>query len=192
MTAVEKLFVNRTARGRVLAERAMKLLGRVDYKAGWTYLDVGCGVGFAAKSIASATDLDVTGVDLDPRQIEAAKAGASRQNLHFKVMDATTLDFRDGEFDIVATSMATHHIPGWERALGEMARVVRPGGYLIYTDLAFPPWLAKIGRRILPFVGLPSEPVVNSVAASSGLAPVYEARSTLRLHAIWRKPVPAG
>ena len=54
--------------------------------------------------------------------------------------------FHDAEFHIVASSMATHHIPGWERAFSEMVRVLRPGGYLIDADFMFPSWLASAGR----------------------------------------------
>jgi ubiquinone/menaquinone biosynthesis C-methylase UbiE len=34
---------------------------------------------------------------------------------HFEVMDATKLQFPDAQFDIVASSMVTHHLPLWER-----------------------------------------------------------------------------
>jgi ubiquinone/menaquinone biosynthesis C-methylase UbiE len=61
-------------------------------------------------------------------------------------MDATRLRFHDAEFHIVASSVATHHIPGWERAFSEMVRVLRPGGFLIYADFMFPSWLNSAGR----------------------------------------------
>jgi len=187
MTALEKHFVNRPARSTRLAQRAMGLLRHITPAAGWRYLDVGCGVGFAATAIAAATNLEVTGVDVDPKQIDAAQKGATRPNLHFRVMDATRLDFRDGEFDIVATSMATHHIPNWERALAEMVRVLRTGGYLIYSDLVFPSWLAKAARRFIRFVGFPSAGALHSLAAQAGLAKVYEAQESDRVDVIWLK-----
>ena len=121
---------------------------------GWRYLDVGCGVGAAAREIAGTTKLEVTGIDIDPKQIETARNGPARTNLEFRVMDATRLDFRDGEFDIVAASMVTHHIPNWERALSEMVRVLRTGGYLIFSDFVFRSWFAKIGQRLLRFAGI--------------------------------------
>jgi ubiquinone/menaquinone biosynthesis C-methylase UbiE len=105
-------------------------------------LDVGCGVGAAACEISKNSTMDITGIDVDPKQIEAARARAVYPHLHFMVMDATKLQFHDAEFDIVATSMVTHHMPGWERAFSEMIRVLRPGGYLIYSDLILPYWLA--------------------------------------------------
>ena len=187
MTAFEKRFVNQPIRVHTVANRALKLLGHVRTQAGWRYLDVGCGVGFAASEIANATGLDVTGVDVDPDQVAAAKDRGLRQNLRFRVMDATALDFRDGEFDIVATSMTTHHIPDWERALAEMARVLRPGGYLIYSDHVFPSWLARLCRRTIRFAGFPFASGIDSVAAKSGLSEVYEARRSRHVDAIWIK-----
>jgi len=187
MTALEKHFVNGADHSRTVAGRAQQLLSRIDARPGWRYLDVGCGVGAAARQVAGENRLDVTGVDVDPRQIAAANAAAPGGSPQFRVMDATRLDFRDGEFDIVATSMTTHHIPDWERALSEMVRVLRTGGYLIYTDHVFPAWLARFGRRLIRFLGLPSVPALESLAATAGLAKVYEARRAGHVDVIWLK-----
>jgi ubiquinone/menaquinone biosynthesis C-methylase UbiE len=187
MTAFEKFFVNRPSHTRAVVARARELLGRINHQPGWRYLDVGCGVGAAAREIAGAAGkLDVTGIDLDPKQIEAAKAGSARPNLHFSVMDATRLDFLDGQFDIVATSMATHHIPDWERALAEMVRVLRTGGYLIYSDHMFAPWLARI-MRLFRVMGFPSAAALESIAASAGLAKVYYLQKSGQVDFIWLK-----
>jgi ubiquinone/menaquinone biosynthesis C-methylase UbiE len=95
-------------------------------------------------------------------------------------MNATKLLFHDAEFDIVATSMATHHMPDWEGAFHEMIRVLRAGGYLIYSDLMLPSRLAAVGRRLMPFVGFPSTKLVESLASEAGLTKVYQSRGGLR------------
>ncbi len=187
MTALEKTFVNRPGHTRSVAGRALELLRRTDYRNGWRYLDVGCGVGAAARQIADETSLVVTGIDVDPKQIDTARSGAANPNLHFRVMDATKLEFRDGEFDIVATAMATHHIPDWERVLSEMVRALRTGGYLIYTDFVFPAWLAKAARRLVRFAGLPSMNALDSLAAKAGLAKVHQSRRAATVDVIWLK-----
>ncbi len=186
MTAFEKYFVNSPSHTRTVAERALELLGHINPEAQWRYLDVGCGVGSAARSVASTGQLDVTGVDVDPQQIAVAKAGPGRENLHFRVMDATRLDFRDGEFDIVASAMATHHIPDWERALSEMVRVLSSGGYFIYGDHVAPAWLAKIGR-LARLIRFPSARAIDSWAARTGLAKVYEVKRYNHVDVIWLK-----
>jgi ubiquinone/menaquinone biosynthesis C-methylase UbiE len=117
--------------------------------------------------------LDVTGIDNDLEQIEAARTRAVHPHLRFIVMDATKLHFYDAEFDIVATSMVIHHMPGWEQAFSEMIRVLRPGGYLIYSDFMLPSWLAAIGRHLIPFVGFPSTKLIESLASGAGLTKVH-------------------
>ena len=117
----------------------------------------------ARLEVAAGLGLDVTGIDVDPGQVEAARA--AHPHLHFIVMDATKLQFHDAQFDIVTTSMATHHMPDWQSAFYEMIRVLRPGGYLIYSDLILPSWLAAVGRRLIPFIGFPSPKLIESFAS---------------------------
>lgn len=187
MTAFEKYFVNRPDHTAIVASHAQQLLERTNYQPGWRYLDVGCGVGAAARSIAGLSALDVTGIDVDPKQIEAARAAAAYPNLHFLVMDATRLDFADSEFDVVAARMATHHIHDWQRVLLEMVRVLRSGGYLIYSDFVFPQWLAKSGQLLIPLMGFPTIPALDSFAAREGLRQIYESRSSARVDVVWIK-----
>ena len=184
MTAIEKHFVNSPGHTLEVAHRAQQLLDRINIKPSWRYLDVGCGVG-AACEIARRSGLDVTGIDVDPGQIEAARAGSAHPHVHFIVMDATKLQFQDAEFDIVASSMVTHHVPGWESSFSEMIRVLRPGGYLLYSDFIFPSWLAAVGRRLVPFVGIPWRNRIESLASKAGLTEVHQSRAGLRFDFIW-------
>lgn len=185
MTAIEKHFVNSPGHTLEVAHHAQQLLDWIDIKPSWRYLDVGCGVGAAACEIARKSGLEVTGIDLDPGQIEAARAGSAHPRLHFMAMDATKLQFHDDEFDIVASSMVTHHMPRWEPAFSEMIRVLRPGGYLLYSDFMFPSWLAAVGRRLVPFVGFPWRKRVESLASKAGLTEVYRSRAGLRFDFVW-------
>jgi len=187
MLGIEKRFVNAPGHARAVARAAQELLAQIEVHPGWRYLDVGCGVGSAARAIAESHDLDVTGVDIDPEQIATANAGTPRPNLRYVTMNATALQFGEAEFDVVASSMATHHIRRWEAALGEMVRVLRPGGYLLYVDLMFPEWLARVGRLLVPVMGFPSKKQLDRFASQTGLAPVFQSRSALELHSIYRK-----
>jgi ubiquinone/menaquinone biosynthesis C-methylase UbiE len=184
---VEKRFVNDPEHTQWVARHGQQLLARIDLKPGWKYLDVGCGVGAAACGIANRFDLVITGIDVDPKQIEEARSRSIHPDLRFMTMDAARMQFRPGEFDIVATSMATHHIPEWERVFSEMVRVLRPGGYLIYTDLMFPSWLSAAGGYLIPFVGLPSRKRLEALAAQEGLVKIFEGGSGMRSDFIWQK-----
>jgi len=187
MTAIEKYFVNSSEHTLKVAHRAQQLLDWIDIRIAWRYLDVGCGIGAAACEIADRYGMDVTGIDVDRRQIEAAQTRAAHPRLRFMVMDATKLQFNDAEFDIVATSMVAHHMPAWERAFSEMIRVLRPGGYLIFSDLMLPSWLAVVGRRLFPFVGLPSTKRIDSLASQAGMTKVHQFCAGLRSDYIWHR-----
>ncbi|MBL8173752.1 MAG: class I SAM-dependent methyltransferase [Bryobacterales bacterium] len=177
MSAVEKYFVNRPGHAANVARHALDLVARTPIEKGEAYLDVGCGTGAAAREVAARFGLRVTGVDIDPAQIAEAARGLAQPNLTFLTMDATRLAFPNASFDVVATSKATHHIPDWERAIAEMARVLRPGGHLIYSDLVLP-----VAPRQLP-----SSSRLEAVAKRHGLIEVYRARSFAVLDLIWRK-----
>ena len=60
-------------------------------------------------------------------------------------------------------------------------------GYLIYTDLTVPDWLAAVGRRLLPVMGFPSEGALDTFAAEAGLSQVFRSRSFVQLDKIWQK-----
>lgn len=184
MTAFEKHFVNSPRHTAEVARHAQQLLDRIPIRPASRYLDVGCGVGSSASEIANTSGLDVTGIDVDPLQIDVARSRPAHSRLLFMVMDATRLQFDDAQFDVVASSMVTHHLPHWETAFSEMIRVLRPGGYLLYTDFMLPSWLAAIGRR-LQFVGIPSRRTVESLASQAGLTEVHYAHKGLRADFVW-------
>ena len=151
MTRLEKRFVNDSGHSRRVAEEAVGRLRHVAVDRSWSYLDVGCGNGAAALLVADTFGMRVVGVDVDPRQIALARAAAGdRTDVAFMTADATCLPFEDGRFDVVASSKTTHHVPRWSSALGEMRRVVKPRGYLVYADLKAPSWLAWV---MTPFSG---------------------------------------
>jgi sterol 24-C-methyltransferase len=104
MGRFEKLFVNRLSRSRRVTEHAEKMLRLVGFAPGQSYLDFGCGNGAAAVYLASRHGLDVTGIDVDPEQIEAARAMSKETTkARFLTVDGTRLPFGGNKFDFVAT-----------------------------------------------------------------------------------------
>jgi ubiquinone/menaquinone biosynthesis C-methylase UbiE len=177
MTAIEKYFVNSASHAASVARHAGELLERIELRPGAEILDIGCGTGAAARRIAATRDARVTGIDIDPKQIELARAAGAASNVKFEVADATRLPFAGSSFDAVTASMVMHHIPGWERAFAEMARVARPGGHIVLTDIVLP-WGAGM---------FPSERKLEEAASKAGLERVYRTRSFARMDTIWRK-----
>ena len=155
MTRLEKRFVNDLGHSRCVAEHAVQRLRRLPVQPGSSYLDVGCGNGAAALLVADTFGLRVVGVDVDPEQIALARnAQGDRTNVDFVTADATCLPFEDGQFDLIATNKTTHHVPEWRRAIAEMRRALKPGGYLVYADLTAPSWLAWVLKPLARQAGV--------------------------------------
>ena len=94
------------------------------------FLEVGCGMGeFAARVAESGAEVVAT--DLSPRMVELSR----ERGLDARVADVQSLPFGDGEFDCVAANWMLYHVPELERALGELRRVLRPGGTLVAATI---------------------------------------------------------
>ncbi len=93
-------------------------------------LELATGPGMLAKRIAPVTK-HMLATDYSEGMIAEAKKGACSNNLRFEVADALSLPYADASFDAVVIVNALHLLPEPERALREMARVLRPDGVLI-------------------------------------------------------------
>jgi ubiquinone/menaquinone biosynthesis C-methylase UbiE len=188
MTKFEKFFVNRAGRSQRVAEDAERMLRLAGFAPGQSYLDFGCGNGAAAIRL-SKLGLKLTGVDVDPEQIAAAREKSGETpNLQFFSADGTQLPFGNNEFDFVGTHMVTHHIPDWQDALRQMLRVLKPNGCLIYKDFALPQWVAFLGKKISKSLGYLTADDLNRFAEENRLTVVHFARSLNKYEAVWRKP----
>ena len=187
MTRLEKRFVNSDRKGRAVARRLSALLEQVSPPPDSRYLDVGAGNGAATTQVAAEWRLDATGVDLDPEQIALARArGDGRPAGQLRRGGRTAAALADGEFDLVTSSKATHHIPEWEDALAEMCRVLRPGGHLAYADLALPralAWAAGwVGKHRLP-----TRAALDATFERLGLTAVERRTAPFHYEAVLRK-----
>jgi ubiquinone/menaquinone biosynthesis C-methylase UbiE len=182
MGKLEKLFVNNAGHSESVARQTEQMLRHVTVQPGQKYLDVGCGNGAAPIYVAQTFGLNVTGVDVDPEQIVLAQKAAQRMpHTRFMHIDGRELPFGDGQFDLVFSNKVTHHIPNWLDALAEMVRVLKPGGYLLYSDLTVPALLARLGEAIAGNrVGFPNRMAIDLFVEQHGLTAVYQ--STIPLH----------
>jgi len=143
MGKTEKWFMNRPKHNLKAANKLERLLQYVDFKEKQKFLEIGCGNGAACKHIAKKYGLNVTGVDVDPEQIQNAVKDIEKiQNIQFFEGDSANLKFNDSEYDIVYSSGVLHHINNWKEVLTEINRVLKQNGYYIFSDLAYS-WFTK-------------------------------------------------
>ena len=112
----------------IFAEWAPLITAVAGVAPGQRVLDVACGTGIAARTVADrlAGTGQVTGVDLNPGMLTVARR--VRPDLEWKQGDAADLPFGDDSFDTVVCQMALMFFPDRRAAVREMARVTRPGG----------------------------------------------------------------
>jgi SAM-dependent methyltransferase len=90
-------------------------------------LDLGCGEGRLSRDL-KAIGHDVVAVDLSPTMLAAAKEADGDLETH--LADAADLPFDDASFDLVVAFMSLQDVDHMEGAIGEVARVLEPGGSL--------------------------------------------------------------
>jgi len=104
-------------------------------------LDVGCGVGVTPCWIAKKYGCRVVGVDINLRMVERSRERARREKVadrvEIQVADAQELPFEDNLFDAAITESVTAFPEDKQKAVGEYARVVKPGGYVGLNESAW-------------------------------------------------------
>lgn len=110
---------------------------------GAAVLDVGTGPGVLLVELAQRrSDLRLTGVDLSADMVSAAERNLTKfgDRASARVGDVTELPFPDDSFDVVVTSLSSHHWDHPAEAVPELARVLRPAGRFVDYDFRFAPF----------------------------------------------------
>jgi SAM-dependent methyltransferase len=120
--------------GRAATEQ---LLSRAAISADSKVLDVGCGVGTTAITVAQRFGADVTAVDIERLMLERARKGVeaagAEDRVNLQEGDILALDFPDDAFDVVIAEAVTMFVDR-ARAARELIRVCRPGGRVLATE----------------------------------------------------------
>jgi ubiquinone/menaquinone biosynthesis C-methylase UbiE len=126
------------------ADSARKtLLEQSDIPADGRVLDIGCGTGTMAVLIKQLRpDVDVVGLDPDPKALARArhKADRSAVSIRFDHGFSDSLPYRDASFDRVFSSFMLHHLQAGkkEKTLRDVRRALKPGGSLHLLDFEEP------------------------------------------------------
>ncbi|MBY0549231.1 MAG: bifunctional demethylmenaquinone methyltransferase/2-methoxy-6-polyprenyl-1,4-benzoquinol methylase UbiE [Candidatus Obscuribacterales bacterium] len=135
------------------------------------YLDVCCGTGDLALTIASRSSFsgEIVGIDFSAEMLAVAKGRESsiRQNeqnprlapMNWIQGDALQLPFPDNSFDGAIVSFGLRNLTNYQSGIDEMARVVKPGGRVVNLDLGqptmpvFTPFYLFYFHNIVPIIG---------------------------------------
>lgn len=107
-------------------------------------LEVGCGTGLILERVAEFAERAV-GIDLSPGMLEHARA----RGLEVSEASATALPFDDDAFDVTYSFKVLAHVEDIRTAMSEMARVTRPGGYVL-AEFYNPRSLRYLVKRLKP------------------------------------------
>ncbi len=168
-------------------------------------LDAGCGSGLLVRRLARRC-VRVTGIDVDPAGLAAAKAAGIPSNAEFVAGDVMTYPFERESFDCITAVAALHHLP-LERALARFRDLLRPGGTLAIVGLYrsvtardhATDALAFVARRLVRVpstsagtmpIRAPAETLADIRAAAATELPgaTIRRRFFFRYTLVWRKP----
>ena len=142
-----------------------------------TALEVGCGAGAMCRAMA-ARGLEVTGVDLSPEMIRAARSRTpDALGVDYRCGDVFEMELDERGYDCVLSAATLHHLP-LEPAVARMAALVRPGGVLVIHDVRDD---AGLVERLLWPAAVAAR-VWSRVRASGRLREPAELRAAWREH----------
>ena len=116
--------------------------------AGLAIVELGCGAAALARSLLDRhPDSHVTGLEVDERQ-HAKNLAAPHPRLRFMLGGAQAIPCPDAGFDLALMLKSLHHVPPplMAQALGEVARVLRPGGHLYVSEPVYAGALNELVR----------------------------------------------
>src|SRR2546428_1326793 len=167
------------APGRVAAVK------HLDIQRGDSVLEVGIGTGRNLTLYPPACRL--TGLDLSAEMLDKAVERVqtlAMPNVTLKVMDATSMDFADDEFDKAVATYTISAVPDPVAVLREMRRVVKPGGLLVTlnhfrSERRVVGWLEDLVAPLCTRLGWKSNLALGPLLAAVGLEPEVVARANM-------------
>ena len=118
-------------------------------------IEYGCGKGSCAFQLANNRAELVTGIDISPVAIEAAREQATAENLdanlEFEIMNAENLEFPPSSYDLICGSGILHHLD-LSSATDSIVRTLKPDGKAIFLEPMGHNFLINLYRRLTPAI----------------------------------------
>lgn len=158
-------------------ESTLEVAALADLQANDSVLDVGCGLGGTARHLADQYGCKVTGIDLTDEYVTIGKQLTEMVGLsdNVKLQQGSALDipYDDNRFDVVWTEHVQMNIADKSRFYSEIARVLKPGGRLLFHDvfrgLGDAPFYPVPWAENESISALATEELARSVITESGL-----------------------
>ncbi len=146
---------DRISRG--IADSIEHCVTRLDPQPGERILDLATGTGWTSRQVA-LRGAKVIGVDIAGDLLAAAKATAQAKGLsiEYRIGDAESLPFEDGEFDAVTSTCGIMFASRPEAVAAELARVTRKGGRIALTTWLSDSNLFKMFQVMKPYMAPPA------------------------------------
>jgi ubiquinone/menaquinone biosynthesis C-methylase UbiE len=105
-----------------------------DLQPGKIAADIGAGTGFISEGLIKR-GLNVIAVDRSEAMLEEMRRKLKREDIDYRLAKLDRLPIQDSSADYAFANMYLHHVESPFQAIKEMARILRPGGKLVITDL---------------------------------------------------------
>ncbi len=111
-------------------------LSQMQVEPSKSIMEIGCGSGIKAYTLARKSGMNVLATDIDPEYIEEAKRDFQLPNLRFMVVDSTELDrTKEGSFDYIVGNGILHHLYHHiDDAFANMLRILKNNGKIIFIE----------------------------------------------------------
>ena len=140
LNRIEKTLMNNPIRAMVQRHHEAALMERLGGRVeGARVLEIGCGRGVGTEIIFERFGArEVHALDVDPDMVARARrrlSGYPANRLTLFVGDAAAIRAEDASYDAVFDFGIIHHVPAWQRAVAEVARVLKPDGKFFFEEV---------------------------------------------------------
>lgn len=158
-----------------------------------TCLDVGCGTGETAALLSEHVG-ELFGVDISKESVALARQRPETRRVRYSTYDGVRLPYESGQFDFAFAVAVVHHVPpaNWLAFVSEMARVVRPGGFVAIYE--HNPW-NPLTRRVVSNCEFDRDAVLLSARQAGSLLERAGLSTALKHHILffpWKNRFVAG